>query len=82
VAWQAPRPSARATIRSPLTRTAVSVASLTAGTPAANVMYEVPARGDVAKVVITRDTVLRNVNPTLVPRERPYAGDERPEKSA
>jgi ATP-dependent Clp protease ATP-binding subunit ClpX len=47
-----------------------------------NVMYEVPGREDVAKVVVTRDTVLRNVNPTLVPRERPYGGEERPEKSA
>ncbi|MDF2711110.1 MAG: ATP-dependent Clp protease ATP-binding subunit ClpX [Nonomuraea muscovyensis] len=39
-----------------------------------NVMYEVPSRDDVARVVITRDTVLDNVNPTLVPRGRP--GDE------
>jgi ATP-dependent Clp protease ATP-binding subunit ClpX len=34
-----------------------------------NVMYEVPSRDDVARVVINRDTVLDNVNPTLVPRE-------------
>ncbi|MCO5998345.1 ATP-dependent Clp protease ATP-binding subunit ClpX [Actinoallomurus rhizosphaericola] len=47
-----------------------------------NVMYEVPGRDDVAKVVVTRETVLRNVNPTLVPRDRPYDGQERPEKSA
>ncbi|GAA0351549.1 ATP-dependent Clp protease ATP-binding subunit ClpX [Actinoallomurus spadix] len=47
-----------------------------------NVMYEVPGRDDIAKVVVTRETVLRNVNPTLVPRERPYDGQERPEKSA
>ncbi|GAA4610785.1 ATP-dependent Clp protease ATP-binding subunit ClpX [Actinoallomurus liliacearum] len=47
-----------------------------------NVMYEVPGRDDVAKVVVTRETVLRNVNPTLVPREHPYDGAERPEKSA
>jgi ATP-dependent Clp protease ATP-binding subunit ClpX len=47
-----------------------------------NVMYEVPGRDDVAKVVVTRETVQRNVNPTLVPRERPYDGQERPEKSA
>ncbi|MCO6010641.1 ATP-dependent Clp protease ATP-binding subunit ClpX [Actinoallomurus purpureus] len=47
-----------------------------------NVMYEVPGRDDVAKVVVTRDTVLQNVNPTLVPRERPYGGEQRPEKSA
>ena len=33
------------------------------------VMFEVPSRDDVARVVITRDVVLENVNPTLVPRE-------------
>ncbi|TDC93842.1 ATP-dependent Clp protease ATP-binding subunit ClpX [Nonomuraea deserti] len=45
-----------------------------------NVMYEVPSRDDVARVVVTRDTVLANVNPTLVPRGR--HGGERREKSA
>jgi ATP-dependent Clp protease ATP-binding subunit ClpX len=35
-----------------------------------HVMYEVPSRDDVARVVVTRDTVLDNVNPTLVPRQR------------
>ncbi|MDN5853847.1 MAG: ATP-dependent Clp protease ATP-binding subunit ClpX [Actinomycetia bacterium] len=34
-----------------------------------NVMYEVPSRDDVAKVVVTRETVESNVNPTLVPHE-------------
>src|SRR4051794_4444545 len=34
-----------------------------------NVMYEVPSREDVAKVVVTGEVVLDNVNPTLVPRE-------------
>ena len=34
-----------------------------------NVMYEVPSRDDVAKVVVTRETVDDNVNPTLVPHE-------------
>ena len=34
-----------------------------------NVMYEVPSRDDVGKVVVTKETVLDNVNPTLVPRE-------------
>ena len=34
-----------------------------------NVMYEVPSRDDVARVVIDRATVLDNVNPTLVPLE-------------
>jgi ATP-dependent Clp protease ATP-binding subunit ClpX len=33
------------------------------------VMFEVPSRDDVARVVITRDVVLDNVNPTIVPRE-------------
>lgn len=31
------------------------------------VMYEVPSRKDVARVVITADVVLSNVNPTLIP---------------
>ncbi|MEU4834593.1 ClpX C4-type zinc finger protein [Streptosporangium sp. NPDC023615] len=35
-----------------------------------DVMYEVPSRDDVARVVVGRDTVLDRVNPTLVPRER------------
>ncbi|GIG38368.1 ATP-dependent Clp protease ATP-binding subunit ClpX [Cellulomonas phragmiteti] len=33
------------------------------------VMFEVPSRDDVARVVITKDVVLDNVNPTLVPRD-------------
>ena len=33
------------------------------------VMFEVPSRDDVERVVITREVVLDNVNPTLVPRE-------------
>jgi ATP-dependent Clp protease ATP-binding subunit ClpX len=36
-----------------------------------SVMYEVPSREDVARVVITRETVLDHVYPTLVPRETP-----------
>jgi len=32
------------------------------------VMYELPSRSDVSKVVIDGDVVLRKVNPTLVPR--------------
>ncbi|TRW43830.1 ATP-dependent Clp protease ATP-binding subunit ClpX [Georgenia yuyongxinii] len=35
------------------------------------VMFEVPSRDDVARVVVTREVVLENVNPTLVPREAP-----------
>ncbi len=45
-----------------------------------SVMYEVPSRKDVARVVITREVVLEHVNPTLVPREAPKR--ERREKSA
>ena len=45
-----------------------------------SVMYEVPSRDDVARVVITREAVLENVNPTIVPRETPKR--ERREKSA
>ena len=45
-----------------------------------SVMYEVPSREDVARVVVTREVVLEHVNPTLVPREAPKR--ERREKSA
>jgi len=45
-----------------------------------SVMYEVPSRKDVARVVINREVVLEHVNPTLVPRESPKR--ERREKSA
>src|SRR4051794_139641 len=45
-----------------------------------SVMYEVPSRDDVARVVITREAVLEHVNPTIVPRETPKR--ERREKSA
>jgi ATP-dependent Clp protease ATP-binding subunit ClpX len=34
-----------------------------------SVMYEVPSREDIARVLITRETVLDHVYPTLVPRE-------------
>jgi ATP-dependent Clp protease ATP-binding subunit ClpX len=47
------------------------------------VMYEIPSRLDVARVVVTRETVLENVNPTIVPREnRETIKRERREKSA
>ena len=36
-----------------------------------NVMYEVPGRTDLAKVVITGEVVRERVNPTLVPRTAP-----------
>ena len=44
------------------------------------VMFDVPSRDDVARVVITREVVLENVNPTLVPRDIPTI--RRGEKSA
>ena len=47
-----------------------------------NVMYEVPSRDDVAKVVVTGEVVLDNVNPTLVPRDERKRAQERREKSA
>ncbi|MDP3971991.1 MAG: ATP-dependent Clp protease ATP-binding subunit ClpX, partial [Candidatus Nanopelagicales bacterium] len=47
-----------------------------------NVMYDVPSRKDVAKVVITGDVVRENVNPTIVRREPPAGRRERREKSA
>jgi ATP-dependent Clp protease ATP-binding subunit ClpX len=47
-----------------------------------HVMYEVPSREDVARVVINREVVLENVNPTLVPREIAPRKRERREKSA
>ncbi|MGN0116341.1 MAG: AAA family ATPase, partial [Streptomyces albidoflavus] len=34
-----------------------------------SVMYEVPSRKDVARVVITAEVVQSNVNPTLIPRD-------------
>ena len=46
-----------------------------------NVMYEVPSRTDVAKVVISGEVVRDKVNPTLVPREV-ESRRERREKSA
>ena len=45
-----------------------------------SVMYEVPSRDDIARVVITREAVLEHVNPTIVPRDTPKR--ERREKSA
>ncbi|GAA3970483.1 ATP-dependent Clp protease ATP-binding subunit ClpX [Actinomadura viridis] len=40
------------------------------------VMYEVPGREDVTRVVIDRAAVLGNVNPTLIPRGRSGLGEE------
>jgi len=44
------------------------------------VMYDIPSRDDVAKVVVTKETVQDNVLPTIVPRKPARA--ERREKSA
>ena len=44
------------------------------------VMYDIPSRSDVAKVVITEQTVRENVNPTIVTRAP--SRRERREKSA
>ncbi|WP_432546343.1 ATP-dependent Clp protease ATP-binding subunit ClpX [Kineococcus sp. SYSU DK004] len=48
------------------------------------VMFDVPSRDDIARVVVTREVVLKNVNPTLVPREAPQRKStrERRDKSA
>ena len=46
-----------------------------------SVMYEVPSRKDVERVVITEEVVHSNVNPTLVPRAR-GSEQQRHEKSA
>ncbi|MGY2063463.1 ATP-dependent Clp protease ATP-binding subunit ClpX, partial [Nocardia gipuzkoensis] len=45
------------------------------------VMYDIPSRDDVAKVVVNADTVNDNVLPTIVPR-KPVPRTERREKSA
>jgi ATP-dependent Clp protease ATP-binding subunit ClpX len=44
------------------------------------VMYDIPSRDDVAKVVVTKETVQDNVLPTIVPRKP--ARTERRDKSA
>ncbi|WP_098960530.1 ATP-dependent Clp protease ATP-binding subunit ClpX [Pseudonocardia sp. N23] len=45
-----------------------------------SVMYDIPSRDDVAKVVVTEETVRSNVNPTIVPRQPPRR--ERRDRSA
>jgi len=47
-----------------------------------SVMYDVPSRDDVARVVVTGDVVRNNVLPTLVPRDATPARRERRDKSA
>jgi ATP-dependent Clp protease ATP-binding subunit ClpX len=46
------------------------------------VMYDIPSRTDVAKVVVTGATVRENVNPTIVPRRTEPQEQERRDKSA
>jgi len=46
------------------------------------VMFDLPSRDDVARVVINREVVLENVLPTLVPREASPRKRERRDKSA
>ncbi|MGV1029781.1 MAG: ATP-dependent Clp protease ATP-binding subunit ClpX, partial [Dermatophilaceae bacterium] len=44
------------------------------------VMFDVPSEQDIARVVVTREVVLDNVNPTLVRREVPPAAAKRPQR--
>ena len=46
------------------------------------VMFDVPSRDDVERVVVSREVVLENVNPTLVPRTSPVRRRAPREKSA
>jgi ATP-dependent Clp protease ATP-binding subunit ClpX len=46
-----------------------------------NVMYDLPGRSDVGKVVIDRDAVLEKVNPTLVPKSN-QSTSQRPRRAA
>ena len=45
-----------------------------------NVMYDLPGRSDIGRCVIDGDTVLRKVNPTLIPRESTRS--QRPRRAA
>ncbi|MEE2037134.1 ATP-dependent Clp protease ATP-binding subunit ClpX, partial [Nocardiopsis sp. CT-R113] len=47
-----------------------------------SVMYEVPSREDVGQVIISRETVIDNVNPTIVPRIRTGKNRQRRDRSA
>ncbi|MEI2765933.1 MAG: ATP-dependent Clp protease ATP-binding subunit ClpX [Dermatophilaceae bacterium] len=44
------------------------------------VMFDVPSEADIAKVVVTREVVLDNVNPTVVRREVPPAATKRQQR--
>ncbi|CAB4794643.1 MAG: ATP-dependent protease ATP-binding subunit [actinobacterium acAMD-2] len=48
-----------------------------------SVMYEVPSRDDIGRVVVTEEVVLQHVAPTMVPRDKPKrARADKEEKSA
>ncbi|MFC7217945.1 ATP-dependent Clp protease ATP-binding subunit ClpX [Streptomyces polyrhachis] len=47
-----------------------------------HLMYEVPSCADVERVVVDRELVLQNVNPTLVPRQRGVGSPEGERDSA
>lgn len=47
-----------------------------------SVMYDLPSRTDVEKVVIDADVVLDKVNPTLVPRAAAEPAQQRPRRAA
>ena len=44
-------------------------------------MFDVPSDDEIAKVVITRDVVKKNVNPTIVRREVPRKRTQRKESA-
>lgn len=46
------------------------------------VMFDVPSREDIEKVVVTKEVVLENVNPTLIPKGKASSRRERRDKSA
>ena len=45
------------------------------------VMFDVPSEDDIARVVITREVVHDNVNPTIVRREPPMRSRKRPDRA-
>ncbi len=47
-----------------------------------DVMYDLPSRTDIGRCVITGETVLEHVNPTLVPRSEMATKAERPRRAA
>jgi ATP-dependent Clp protease ATP-binding subunit ClpX len=47
-----------------------------------SVMYDLPSRTDVEKVVVSGEVVLEKVNPTLVPRSAATESSPRPRRAA